>query len=307
MCTLRSPLEDRKSSSNPDLTKVDKSEQLAKSRKRRQIGFPKSVHTEVSDSEDLPSFRNEILSLISSFKEDSDKKFDLLTSAIQEMTSQNKEILKIHEKFDKIIEQTTATYQENKAMFNSISLEHKEALLKISSLEEQVEELQRNQRSSTLELKNVPRKDAENLVVIVKKLHDSLKVDIRQENIKSIYRNNNNKVNSIVVEYQNQQLRNKVVKASKDYNKNNGSNKMNASVLGFHENKEPVYVNELLTPSARRLYAQARTLMKTGKVKFCWVANGRIFIRASEDGPAIHVRFSTQIEELQGEQYQPVC
>lgn len=298
MATVRFPLDERKSSSNPDLTRADISDQFAKSRKRKQTALPKSTHVEISDSENLPSFRMEIMSLITKFKEDNDKKIDLLTSAVQELTTQNKEILRIHERFDSLLEQTRAADRENKAMLNAISSEHKDALVKISSLEEQVEELQRNQRSSILELKNVPKKEAENLTDIARKLHSSLGINLEPGSIKNVHRSTNAKVNSIVIEYQSQQIRNQVIKASKEYNKSHKDRKLNATALGF-PNDEPVFVNELLTPNARKLYGQSRTLVKNGKAKYCWLANGRVFIRISEDGPAIQMKSSTQIEALQ--------
>lgn len=302
MSTLRpSPLDERRTSSNPDLMNADNSTQFAKSRKRKQVALPKSKHLDLSDSEDVPTFRTEMMSLITTFKEDNDKRIDLLTSAIQEMTAQNKEILKLHEKFQKMFEQTTAAHRENKAMFNAISSEHKKALIRIGSLEEQVEELQRNQRSSILELKNVPKKEEENLIDIASKLHSSLGVNVEAGSIKNVHRNNNAKVSSIVIEYHNQQIRNHVIKASKEYNKTNRNSKLNSAMLGF-PNKEPVYVNELLTPNARKLYAQARALVKNGRVKFCWLANGKILVRISENEPAMQVKSCSQIEALQNDQ-----
>lgn len=291
MSMLRSQIDDRKSSSQPDLTKEEgKITQYLTSRKRKAL----------TETEDL-QHHDEMLSLINKFKEDNDKKIDLLTSAIQEMSAQNKEILKIHERLEKIYEQTAASNQEIKTMFNTLSIDHKEALLKINSLEEQVEELQRNQRSSTMEVKNVPKKENENLPAIIKALHSSLAVSVKPEGIKHVHRSKNVKVDTIIIEYQNAGLRNEVIKASKEYNKKNRNSKLNTTVLGFSDTELPIFINELLTPLARKLFAQARPLVKNGVVKFCWVNNGRIFVRVSESGPAIQIKSSSQIEALQAD------
>lgn len=54
-------------------------------------------------------------------------------------------------------------------------------MLKINSLEEQIEELQRKQRLSTVEINNVPVQENEDLRKVVDQIHTSLQVSIKPD------------------------------------------------------------------------------------------------------------------------------
>lgn len=87
-------------------------------------------------------------------------------------------------------------------------------------------------------------------------------------------------------------------RAAKKFNSENKSNKLNSKHLGLEGLEKPVYISENLTPKARRLFFRARELKRSKAYLFCWTSNGNVFIRKSEDDPAIPVESELQIDRL---------
>ncbi|KAG8242757.1 hypothetical protein J6590_059275 [Homalodisca vitripennis] len=52
----------------------------------------------------------------------------------------------------------------------------------------------------------------------------------------------------------------------------------------------PIYLDESLTPKRRLLLKGAREFKKTNNYKWLWVREGRIYLKADDDGPVINVK-----------------
>lgn len=275
---IRSPPGEKKASSLTDLTKPDATMPLKR----------KNTHD-----------YSELLDLIIKMKEDQDQKFNAIAKGIEELRSQNQTILNTQENMEKFCASSLKQHADTKAAIDKLSVEHNEALVKINTLEEQLEEVQRTQRSKCMEIINVPEADSENLFEVVKKLHYTLKIDHKPESINNVHRNKNSKGKPIIVEYQSQSVRNTVLKASKSFNKANKTERLHTHALGFIDKLEPIYINELLTPKTRQLYFHARTQIKNRTLTFCWINNGRLFVKQSEHSPAIQIKSMSQLEVFQ--------
>lgn len=276
---LRSPT---KTSSTPDLRLEEETSNI-NTRKRKQ-NF---------DTEDVATLRSEFIIGMSKLKDDQDEKFKKLTDSMEEMKVQNGQILQLNKSLQMSLEKLMGMYVEIKTTVDDITKEHNKAMLKINSLEEQIKELQRKQRLSTVEINNVPVQENEDLRKVVDQIHTSLQVSIKPD-FKQLYRNKNSKNKPIIVEYQKESDKKLVFEAYKKYNNKNKNSKLSLGI----KDKRIIYISESLSPTMKKLHFEARDLVKNYGYKFCWVSNGKIFVRKTENGPAIHIRLGEQIEEL---------
>lgn len=277
--------------SDPDLTEINKI------RKRKQN----------PDLQEIASLREDVTKMFEELKSDQDKKFNLICDIIQEMREYRKEVLESNNKFEKILENTVSCCNELKKSVERISEEHSEAKNKISILEQQLEQVQRHQLASSLEILNIPRQDNENLEGIILKLHSSLGVNIAESDISQIHRNNSIKRKPVIVQYNNIKSRNEVLKAIKQYNKTNNQNKFNTTIINKDWEANPVFVFESLTAQTRRLYHLSRELQKNSNYRFCWITNGRVYLRRTEGSPALLIKSEQQLDNLKtNELIQPI-
>lgn len=255
---------------------------------------------ERSEFEEL---RDEIHSLIETIKSGQETKFESITKSIEELKlqnnvlkGQNEKIICSNDNIEKKLVLTTELYNELKKSMELLQDDHQKAIKKITALEEQLEEIQRNQRSSFIEI-STPVKENENILDMVTKLHDVIGIKSVEATIKQCFRLKKGNKKPILVEYQNEQIRNKVLNHVKKYNTQN-STKINKEILGDPDNKDRVYINEFLTPHARKLLFHARQLQKLYGFKFNWISRGKIYIREKEGDPAILIKSIEQIEDI---------
>lgn len=199
---------------------------------------------------------------------------------------------------EKALEQTNKLYEDLKGTVDQINAKHNDALHRICVLEEQLEQVHRNQLATTLEISNLPKTDNENLRDVMNKIHTSLGLSNKNEDICRIYRINANKRKPLIVQYKNTDSRNDVIKAVRKYNKNISPKRFNAKVVNPNWDEEPLFFDESLTPNARKLYFLARNLQKNAGFKYCWISSGRVFIRKIDDSPAIVIKSTEEIDKL---------
>lgn len=273
--------------SEPELSRTEDFD-FVSSRKRK-------VHP---DMEEILQLRKDIQEMFKNLKEDQNSEFLNLNKMISELKDQNKENIISNEILKKALEENTGLYKDLKRNYDTLILENNAALNKIGYLEEQVDALQRKQLETMIEIKNVPITDNENLIEMVNQLHGSLNIHCNPDQVRQVYRKKSGPNKTIFVEYQTVQLRANTLKAVKSYNLNNKQGKFNTKALKISGDTQPVYISEALTPTARKLLYQSREFKKKYDFKFCWVSNGRIFLKKSEDKPAILIKSTEQIEGI---------
>lgn len=67
-----------------------------------------------------------------------------------------------------------------------------------------------------------------------------------------------------------------------------------------HGTSRNVFINERLTKENRYLFRNARIAAAEKGYKYCWVRNGRIFIRRADKRPVISIRSHEDLEQLTG-------
>ncbi|VVC89510.1 unnamed protein product, partial [Leptidea sinapis] len=113
---------------------------------------------------------------------------------------------------------------------------------------------------------------------IVIKTCKALNVDIEKRELKDIYvirgKGGNN---TIMTEFTSNIVKHNVIKDVKLYNKQHpNSSRLNTSVIGL----------------------DARDLAKTEEFKYCWVSNGKIFLRKTDQSQHIEIKNEFQLISL---------
>ncbi|XP_063372473.1 uncharacterized protein LOC134660628 [Cydia amplana] len=260
-----------KSTSNPDLSdNTDTSYVNVRKRKNRL------------DFDDMTSLESGIREMLNSFKADRDAQNTKLYEAIDDLKAQNKEIIKTNSNIEKIMENTTLLCNKLNEKYEKMSTEHDNAMIKINSLEEQVEALQRAQSATMVEIRNIPDAGNEDLSDLIAIMHGALGLPFSPNNLKHVRRLKTSPQKQIIAEFQTVQQGTALLQAVKEYNKLHPGDKFNTMNLNIEGEKQPVYVSESLTPRARKLHYFARNLRKNHNYKHCWTRKGNVFVKQTD-------------------------
>lgn len=222
------------------------------------------------------------------------------------MTQQERNLSSIKPTLEKIetsIAFLSAQYDDVIKKVEVLETDRKKDREYITILEDKIEDLQRSNRTSCLELKNVPKlpnESQEKLIEISLNLAKTTGVSLCKDDVKDIFRTQGKPEDKrpILIELTSKIKKNELLKATKTYNFKNKSAKLNASHLGFQNNTSPVYLSEHLTYKANHLYFLARELAKTAGFKFAWTSHGKVYVRKDESSPCIQIKSESQVMQL---------
>lgn len=224
---------------------------------------------------------------------------------LQAIKSTLKDIKQTNTNIEKTMEFLTQKNEELQNKINLLEIQSKKDRECITLLEDKIEDMQRNNRKTCLEIKNVPKINNEtrqDLMDMVINLTESIKCKIENSDIKDIYRvqgkKDKNKNTPIIIETSSTIIKTDILKACKNFNIKN-KEKLRAKDLGFKtEENTPIYVSEQLTARAARLFFLARDLSSSKQYRFCWTSFGKIYVRKDETSPVIRINNESQINQL---------
>ncbi|KAL4716003.1 hypothetical protein ACJJTC_013303 [Scirpophaga incertulas] len=153
--------------------------------------------------------------------------------------------------------------------------ERREDLNYIASLENKVDNLQKKLKFTVIEFRNLPcevesvrNETQEDLCNLIQKTCKVIQADIDQCEIKDIFRvKRKTGADTVVADLTSVLAKNRILDAS-------------------------------LTNKDRKLYGQARAKAKELDYKFCWISNGRIYLRKSQGGPRLEIKNETDFTSL---------
>lgn len=265
-------------------------------------------HQQSSSGSDTISFVNtrdkrkrseKMLTDLSDFKKELK---DMLSSWMFQQDSERVQIRTSLKTIEDSLSFLSSQYEEMKKRMEELEGENKKSKEYIYILEDKIETLQKVQNKCSLEIKNVPKQNDESkstLINMVCQLSSSLKVDVKSQDIKDVYRaSSKGDKKPIVVELTSYIQKSNLMQAVKRHNAQNKNNKLNTYQLGLKCNTIPIFVSEHLTQKGNRLFYLARELSKTLKFKFCWTSLGEVFVRKDENSPIIKIISECQIKSL---------
>lgn len=280
----------------------EENKDLQNAPKRRQKHC-KNTEVELERPQWVEHFKEEIMSILKSWKNEQDESLKTLHSDIQELKHQNAIIQKSNTEIEKSVDYISKKYDDIDKKVNFLEKAKEQNYLNIKSLEEKIDHLEKYINLSTLEIKNVPKKTMESkndLSEIMQRICSALNINIVASDLKDIYRINMNKYKNgpVIVQLSTTLLRNKILHSVKKYNKDHPDLKFNSSVIGMTGESVPIYLSERLSNKSNKLLQLSRKFVKENNYKFCWINNGRIFIRKAEGHTPIQVREESDLTQL---------
>lgn len=215
---------------------------------------------------------------------------------LSEIKEQNNILLKSNEEIEKSMALINSKYEETKTRMESLEKERREIKSYVQILEKKVQDIQQGPRSASIAIRNIPANDKEtsvDLKTLVTELGKAIDVPISSAEIRDVYRApgkpGTNK--TIVVELATVSSKTKVIESTRKFNsKKTVKDKLNTEHIGLKGSCQPIYVSEHLPASARDLFRKAREFSKTNSYKFCWVKDGRIYLRKDDKDKHIAIR-----------------
>lgn len=274
-------------------------------------------HYDKSTGEELRELKDDIKEMLNTWKVDQEAYLNRvlseqnvhmakLTSDIAELKTQNITIQKSNIEIEKSMAYMNQRYEDMKLQIDLLQKEKKEYLFTITELEKKVTDIQQCSRGSAIEIRNVPfieRESVTDLVRMVESLGNVLSTPIKD--IRDVYRipGKPGTTKPVVVEFTSVQEKDKVLLASKTFNKiRSMQDRLNTTHIGYQDKPQPIYVAEYLPSSIKKLFYHAREFAKRNNFEFCWSVNGKIFLRKEHGSKHILVSSEQHLLELQKQQ-----
>ncbi|KAG7300050.1 hypothetical protein JYU34_015581 [Plutella xylostella] len=237
-----------------------------------------------SESEGIDAFMNEMRTLFKELKNSQSEKIDKLVTAVEEIKSQNLEIRAS-------MEFISLKYDEFKLQIEKLEHDHTKTLEYVQTLEEKIESQERAQRSTCVEIRNIPVGKPENKEILIKTVAEigrQINVQIDSKEIKDIFRTKNKdpRKSTVILDLTTVLTKEKVIQMFKKYNKERP--RLSTEDLKLPGPCQPIFISENLSARMKRIFFLARDFAKMNSFKFCWTSSGKVFLRKTEgDGPVL--------------------
>lgn len=252
------------------------------------------------ENDNFSEFRQEIKELFNEFQTRQDGKLDNVSKAIEALIAQNSKLIKTNSEIEKMLNESKEQQNKLQEKVKKLETECVIAHSKINSLEDQLQDMQKNQLKKVIEVRNVPRQDNENLQNIVMSMMTAINFDRNTVNIKDVYRRGVDNA-PITVELMNFEQKINILKAVKVFNNKNKGDKLNTNHLGLNVPRMPIYVSEMLTTRTKMILSSAKKLVKDGYFKYCWVSKGAVLLRKEDGQPPVIIKKPEDIDAIKSE------
>lgn len=242
------------------------------------------------------------ISTLSLWKQETDVKLLGIIESMNDIKKQNLELLASNAEIEKSIEYLSSKYDDICVQLHTQQERARDCDARIAKLDDATEEIERFSRSSSLEVRNLPIKQPltqDDMVLTCNRIFQELSIEVSPPNIYDIRcLPSKNESKTILITLNSVILKNRIIKAYKDFNKTSPSGKLSSSVLGPEYPRQIIYIAENLTARARRLFYLARDFAKTENYRHCWTANGRVLLRKEDNARFVVITNESQLIAL---------
>lgn len=165
--------------------------------------------------------------------------------------------------------------------------EKNEVQRELSIFKDRFETLEDNSLCTLIEIRNVPTTKSENLLDLLKKIHDEINLPLSDGEFTKAYRSrkptNDNTHPPIVVKYSSEFFRDRVLSAFKV------KRDITVKNLGFAGDTK-IFINEFLSKTKRQLFYKAKLFKAERNFKYLWVKNGKIYLKENDDSKRFLVK-----------------
>lgn len=167
---------------------------------------------------------------------------------------------------------------------------------KVDDLEARVEDLESYSRRNCLEIQGIPEEDDENVVEIIKNVGKALKMTIQDQMIDACHRigrrNDKERPRGIIVKFVRRMDKEQLMNQRKEKKRDFTTRHLNLPM------DLPIYLNDSLSPTKRKLLARTRQIRREKGYKYLWLRNGHILLRKEEGTSVVEVRTQADLSEL---------
>lgn len=230
-----------------------------------------------------------IMTTLTTMKTQQEVTFAKIFSEMSDVKEKVHQIQKTNSEIEKSMEYMYKHYEDLKLQILDLEKTRDKNSETINQLERQLQDIKLSSRSSAVEIRNVPNKEnetVEEMINIVSQIGKSIDFEVSASEIRDIYRlpakPGTNK--TIVTEFSSVHTKTNYLSAARNFNKSRKlEDKLNTKVVGMCGDKKPIYVDEYLPGSMKKLFLQSRDFAKKNSFKFCWISNGKILLRKSPE------------------------
>jgi hypothetical protein len=194
-----------------------------------------------------------------------------------------------------LIEQQNELIIRQQELLDQLKNENRLLHNKIADLANKLEESEQYSRRNVLEIYGVPERREEDVTKIVQDIGDSLGVKLDTGAIDCCHRLKkriNRPTSGIIVRF----VRRSDAAGMLEARRKVGS--LSSKKLGFQEDS-PIFVNQSLTESRRKIFARARALKRSGGLKHLWIDPvGRIKARKVDGGQVFVLNSESDFEKF---------
>ncbi|KAJ8733221.1 hypothetical protein PYW08_001519 [Mythimna loreyi] len=254
---------------------------------------------------DLDIFKNDIKKMINEMICSQSSRLDKLEGHIKEIKNHYTEIKATNTDLERAMTVVSDQLQSLENKITGLENQRGSMAIQLAKLENRLEVLDHNLIKTSIELRNVPKRQNETKIMLydtISHLSRHLGLDTESSSIRDVTRLPSKKENvtsSLTVEFCNTLVKTKFLAAVKDYNKLNPTDKIKSTHLNLKSLPEtPIYITELLTANTKRLFYLSRNHAKTHQYKYCWTSNGKVMLKKNPDSQTIVVRSEEQLKQL---------
>ncbi|XP_052753355.1 uncharacterized protein LOC128201195 [Galleria mellonella] len=158
-------------------------------------------------------------------------------------------------------------------------------------------------RSCNLEIQAVPENLNENLISLLKKLCETIKVPLEDIQIQACRRvakmnRSSKRPRNILVTVSSPRLRDTILSSYMRYNKAHAKEPLNSSHLDLQGESCRIYMAEHFSPECKILHLKTRQTASEKNYKYVWVKYGRIYVRKDDHSGAILIKNEDNLVRL---------
>lgn len=201
------------------------------------------------------------------------------------------------------IESMNNKHEQILTRINILEQENSEYKQKVIALENKIDLMEKNNCTTTLEIRNVPKQKEEDkvaLIAIMKTLSMSVGDDkpIGENEFRDIHRN---RLGTIVVNFTSNLRKENLFTHYRNFNKQKRDSKepgLNTSHLNLPGPTHQIYISEALTSKTRRLFYLARESVKNNKLAAAWTSYGKLYVKKEQGSTPYRITQDEQLENL---------
>lgn len=185
------------------------------------------------------------------------------------------------------------------AVDNALKTENEELRQRCLALEREVKENRRtivqceqHSRAYNLEIKGIMLNENEDLYETLRRLGEEISEPIDNSDVEICHRVRTREMSkqNIIVQFVRREKRDKVLAKARP-------KRLKNTDLGFSTN-DPVFINEHLCPTLKRLLGKATAKKRIAGWKYVWVRNGKIMARKSENTDVVSIEHEDDLVKI---------